>query len=754
MIKSILNSLKENKRFKKRIEYIKVLPSKEPIYKELEEYPLPEIKDYLLEKNIRIYIHQNEVIHKLRKGKNVIITTPTASGKTLAFSIPIYEKLGQNKDATALYIYPTKALANDQLKFIKEFENLSNISFNCQIYDGDTPNHKRPKIRDSSRIIISNPYELHQVLPWHSKWSKFLSNLKFVVVDEAHKYRGVFGSNVAILLKRLRRILRFYGSNPQFVISSATIANPKEFANKLIGLDFELVNNDGSPKSKKYFIFYNPYYSGVGELSTHSETKDLFLFFIKNKVQTLCFTYSRKMAELILSWAKGELKESNPDLIERVASYRAGYLPNERREIENNLKNRLLIGITSTNALELGIDIGTLDSVIISGYPGTIISTWQQAGRAGRGRDESVVTLVAFQNPMDQYFMEHPNAFFDKPHEHAIIDLENKYILCGHLICASSELPIKLERDKEFFGNNIGNILETLNNKNLVQETINGWVYCGKERANEVVNLDNISSEIFKVLIDGRLIETMDRTQAYREAHKGAVLIHEGDTYLVKDLDLNNFIVKVNKKDVDYYTRAIKDVEIKILRKIKNNNIGELSINYGKVKVNEQYTGYKILKYDQVIGFHNLTLPPLVFNTKSFWFNIPNFIKNRIQKENLDFDGGIHGIEHAMIRILPFHIMCDRWDIGGISYAYHIDTNAPTIFIYDGFENGIGLAEKAFELINSIIKLTHQLIRDCKCQKGCPACIISPKCGDENRPLDKKASLLILEELVKLLNQK
>ncbi len=751
MIEDILSSLKKDNRFRKRIEYIKVLESSNPILKELEGYPLPEIKDYLNKKNIKTYIHQSETISKLREGKNVIIITPTASGKTLAFSIPVYEKLGQKDDATALFVYPTKALANDQLEFIREFEDISGISFNSQIYDGDTPNHKRSKIRDSSRIIITNPYELHQVLPWHSKWSKFLSSLEFIVIDEAHKYRGVFGSNVAMLLKRLRRILKFYNADPQFVISSATIANPIEFAGKLTGLDFEMVNKDGSPKSKKYFIFYNPFYNGIGELSTHSETKDLFLFYILNNLQTLCFTYSRKMAELILSWTREELKDIKPDLIDKVASYRAGYLPEERREIENNLKNRFLVGITSTNALELGIDIGTLDSVIISGYPGTIISTWQQAGRAGRGKDESIVTLVAFQNPMDQYFMKHPSSFFDKPHEHAIIDVKNSYILYGQLMCAASELPISRDNDKVFFGSDINSILETLGNDNKVQETSNGWVYCGRQRANEIVNLDNISSEIFKVLDGDKLIETMDRSQAYREAHKGAVLMHEGDTYLAKELDLDNLIVKVYKKDVDYYTRVIKDTDINILSRLKNTSIGKLSINYGNIKVSEKYSGYKVLKYDQVISFHKLDLPPLVFNTKSFWINIPDYIKDRIEEANVDFNGGIHAIEHAMIGILPFHIMCDRWDIGGISYTYHLDTNGPTIFIYDGFENGIGLTEKAYELINSIIKLTYNLVRDCRCQKGCPACIISPKCADENRPLDKKASLLILEELVKLL---
>ncbi|MGQ9816933.1 MAG: DEAD/DEAH box helicase, partial [bacterium] len=397
MVERIVNTLKRNSRYKDRVEHIELLPPKEPIYGKLKRDLSHNIKDYLLKKNIKLYKHQCDAIEALTTGKNIIITTPTASGKTLAFNIPVFEKLDKDKHATALYLYPTKALSNDQLKVIKELEILSGINVNPNIYDGDTPPDKRPKIRETSRIIISNPYELHQLLPWHYKWQEFISNLKFVVIDEAHRYRGVFGSNVAFLMRRLRRICSFYGSNPQFILSTATLANPVEFGKKLIGVDFVLIADDGSPKGKKYFIFYNPYYDGVGTLSTHQETKDLFLFFVKNNLQTLCFTVSRKMAELIALWSKTDVKESDPYLVDKITAYRAGYLPEERREIENAFKNKILMGLTSTNALELGIDIGSLDCVIISGFPGTIISTWQQAGRAGRGVDDAVAILVAFQ---------------------------------------------------------------------------------------------------------------------------------------------------------------------------------------------------------------------------------------------------------------------------------------------------------------------------------------------------------------------
>ena len=772
-MEAAINVLKRDSRYRDRVEHIELLPPKESFYGELKKDISHNIKNYLVKKNIELYKHQCDAIEHLRAGKSIAITTPTASGKTLAFNIPIFERLEQDKSAVALYLYPTKALANDQLKVIKEFESLSRIGVNPNVYDGDTPSNKRPKIRETSRILLSNPYELHHVLPWHYKWQKFLSNVKFVVIDEAHRYRGVFGSNVAFLMRRLRRICSFYGSEPQFIVSTATLANPREFSKRLIGVKFELITNDGSPKGKKYFIFYNPYFDGVGTLSTHQETKDLFLFFVRKNLQTLCFTVSRKMAELIALWSKKELKESEPYLMDKITAYRAGYLPEERREIESNLKNGILRGVTTTNALELGIDVGSLDSVVISGYPGTVISTWQQAGRAGRGVRESAATLVAFQNPLDQYFMKHPQVFFDKSHEHAIIDLSNPYILSGHVMCATSEMPFEVSEEGIHFGDNVEAILKALERQGLVQNTPGGWVYSGKGRAAEAVSLDTISSDIVKVICDGELLETMDRAQAYREAHKGAVLLHQGKTNIVEDLDLKNSVVKVKRSEVDYHTEAMRIVDIAILEEIEKEKIGDFAVSFGEVEVNEQYVGYKIMKYDNVIGMETLDLTPLNFKTMGLWFTVPEDIKERVwkkRKENKDikenlseksdeglkrevFAGGLHGIEHAMIGIMPFLVMCDRWDIGGVSAPNHPDTKNPTVFIYDGFEGGIGLTEKAFELIIELVTMSYELVKDCKCEDGCPACIYSPKCGNENKPLDKKTTVLILEEVRKLIEK-
>jgi len=753
-VERIIKALEGGPRYKDRIEHIEVLPAQEPRYGELTtELPI-NLQRYLAKKRIALYQHQCDALNALRSGKNVVITTPTASGKTLAFNVPIFETLLQDKRATALYLYPTKALSNDQLKVIKEFEQLSGILVHPEVYDGDTPTSKRPKIRETARIIISNPYELHHVLPWHYKWQKFLSNLKFVVIDEGHIYRGVFGSNVAFLLRRLRRLCNLYGSDPQFILSTATLANPIELGEKLIGCSFDLIAQDGSPKGKKYFIFYNPYFGGgnSGELSTHQETKSLLLFFVRSHLQTLCFTVSRKMAELIALWSKMEVKEAEPHLVDRITAYRAGYLPEERREIENNLKNGTLLGVTSTNALELGIDIGSLDSVIISGYPGTIISTWQQAGRSGRGIGESITTLVAFQNPLDQYFMKHPEIFFGRSSEHAIIDLSNYYIVLGHLMCAAAEAPITAADGESFFGETYEEGLRELERQGLVQNTLRGWVYSGKGRATEVVRLDALSSDTFNIICNGKLMETIDRIQAYREAHNGAVLLHQGETYIVEDFNLNSRTVHVKKRGVDFHTEPMKTVDIEILHEIEQKEIGKFVLSFGDVNVTERYVGYKILRYDRVMGIETLDLPPLHFKTTGLWFTVPDDVRIALKEKHVDFAGGLHGIEHAMIGIMPFYVMCDRWDIGGVSTPHHPDTANPTVFIYDGFEGGIGLTENAFELIEDIIKTTIELVRDCNCESGCPACIYSPKCGNENKPLDKKGTILLLEKLLRMMN--
>ncbi len=755
MLEDFIRYIKNLKSYKRQIEHIEVILPKQASYGELDK-PLPNnLQNYLDRKKIRLYSHQASAVNAIRQGKNVIIVTPTASGKTLAFNIPVFETLSENSEATALYLYPTKALTNDQLQVLKEMEKEVDVLIGPNIYDGDTPTHQRPRIREKSRIILSNPYGLHQYLPWHYKWKTFFKNLKYVIIDEAHVYRGVFGSNVALLMRRLLRICKHYGSDPTFIISSATIANPEEHSRKLIGKEFVVVSNDGAARGKRFFLFWNPPFIDKAKIirsSTHHETKDLFVLNVINEFQTLCFTISRQMAELIIRWAREDLKKEAPKLVDAVTTYRAGYLPKERREIEHKLRNKKLIGVVSTNALELGIDIGSLDSVIISGYPGTVISTWQQAGRSGRTTMDSLVTLVAFQNPLDQYFMKYPKDFFGRPHEQAIINLENPYILMGHIMCASSELPIT-ERDQKHFSHLLMESLNALKTQTLVSETPRGWVYSGIARPVDVVNINNISNKTVTVIHNREILETLDLTKAYQEAYEGAVLLHQGETYIVEELDLEGLTAKVRQQNVNYYTETLKNVDVTLKKPYKEEGKG-IGLTVGELEVTETYHHYRLKTYNEVIGVRPLDLPPLHFSTVGMWFVIPEEIKSEITERGLDFEGGLHAVEHAMIAMAPLYAMCDRRDIGGISTPMHYDTGQPTIIIYDGFEGGIGISETLYSIIEDLFTITLRLIVNCECEEGCPSCIFSPKCGNDNAPLDKKAASIILDKLLKIITNK
>ena len=745
MIDEFIQSIKHMRSYKKQIVNIEEIPFQEASYGELEKPLSTSLQSCLVSREIKLYSHQADAINKARQGKNVVIVTPTASGKTLAFNIPVFEALTNDKKATALYIYPTKALTNDQLKVLRDLERDTGVKALANVYDGDTPQYQRASIRENSRIILSNPYGLHQYLPWHYKWRSFLQNLKFIVIDEAHVYRGVFGSNVAMLLRRLLRICNYYQANPQIIISSATIANPEEHAKKLTGKDFEIISNDGAPRGKKLFLFWNPPFvdaTNTIRRSTHQETKDLLTLHIIKNLQTLCFTTSRQMAELITRWTKEDLQRKTPKLSAAVTAYRAGYLPQERRDIENRLKTKNLIAVVSTNALELGIDIGSLDSVIISGYPGTVISTWQQAGRAGRTNADSLVTLVAFQNPLDQYFMKHPQDFFGRPHEQAIIDLHNRYISLGHIMSAASELPL-IEADKKFFPELFSESIQALEEQHLVRKTPRGYVYSGTARPTEVVNLESISHQTVTVTCNGNLLETLTINKAYEEVHEGAVLLHQGETYISEELDLNRLTAKVRQENVSYYTEALKNVDVSIKKTFEEKNNG-VKVGLGELLTTEVYHSYVTKSYNEVIKRQPLSLPPMSFSTVGVWFIIPDKIREDIEKQGLDFDGGLHAVEHAMIAMAPIFAMCDRWDIGGLSTPLHPDTGEATIFIYDGFEGGIGISETLYSKIKSLWDKTLQLIETCECNDGCPSCIYSPKCGNENEPLDKKAAKVIL----------
>ena len=756
-----IDMFKNDVRYRENIAHIETIPAKKASFKKVDDLN-ENIVSYLGSKNVKLYEHQAETYDAIKNGENVIITTPTASGKTLAFNLPIMETMIEDGDATALYIYPAKALSNDQLHVLENLEKELDITIDPRTYDGDTPRTQKRGIRENSRIVLTNPYQLHLILSWHHQWSRFYKNLRYIVIDESHYYKGVFGSNVAFLIKRLKRIANFYGSYPQFILSSATLANPLELANRLTGEEFVLVDNDTSPSGEKDFILYNPFKNYLRNKvyktapSVHMETENIFMYMMLKNIQTLCFTVSRKTAELIAMWAKKDMTQVKGKLAHRIAAYRAGYQPQERREIEEGLKSGKYLGVTCTNALELGINIGSLDAVIISGYPGTMISTWQQSGRAGRSSQKSIAILIAFENQLDQYFMNNPKFFFDKPHENAIIDLSNPILQEAHLLCAAKELPLKRGESEKYFGISQDVIDELVSKKDLYENHRGDFIYPYDDNPALDHSLDQISSEEFKVMVNGRLLETMERSQVYREAHEGAILINKGDTYVVNSIDLKRGYVNVSKEVVDYHTMVLNKTETNIKKKLSKTKYGGLTIHFGELTVSEDYFKYKKMHFSKPIGTFLLDLPPLTFNTKGLWFTIPKEVKDTLEdmfpNDEDVFAGGLHGAEHALIGLFPLHTMCDRFDIGGLSTNYHEDTQEATIFIYDGYEGGIGITEKAVDVFVDLLNSTIDLLNNCQCKKGCPACIYSPKCGNDNKPLHKGATKYILEYMKKLIS--
>ena len=700
-----------------------------------------------------LYSHQIEAINALKGGDNVIVATPAASGKSLCYHLPVLDSLLSDRTTRAIYIYPTKALAQDQLKGLRELAK--GLPYQAAIFDGDTPTRERSSIKRSADLLLTNPDMLHMgILPNHKTWSRLLRGVRYVVLDECHIYRGVFGSHLANVIRRLRRVCQMYGSSPQFILCSATIANPGDLAQRLTGLPFKVIDKDGAPHGGKRFVFWNPPVvdrAKSSRRSTNVEAATLFSELISRQLRTIAFVRSRKVAELVHLYARQQLEAKRHGLGDRISPYRASYLPEDRRRIERALFQGELLGVATTNALELGIDVGSLDATVITGYPGTVSSTWQQAGRSGRRNEESLSILVGQDNPLDQYLMNHPEAFFGKPMESALVSPENPHIIQPHLLCAAYESPLTSE-DSRLFGDSFVDHVAILQERGDLRCEGGKWfITTALSYPAETINIRSTSSNTYLVVEEGpgTILETVDEASVLHQLHPGAIYLHKGEPYRVSHLDLSSGTAYVQPSDGAYYTQTRDVTDIGIRRVRQSRRVGGVEVCLGDVEVTNQVLGFKkrVPFTEEVIGDESLDLPPRQFSTVALWFDVPQRVLDVIGDSRYDLAGGLHAVEHAAIGVLPLFAMCDRNDIGGVSTPRHSDTGRPQIFIYDGHPGGIGIAERGYLMVEELWRATLSAVSECPCSTGCPSCIQSPKCGNNNHPLDKVLATVILRVL-------
>ena len=690
----------------------------------------------------RLYAHQAQGIDLLRAGHNLLIVTPTASGKTLLFSVAVLESVLADDAARALILYPTKALARDQLAGFRSLSGslgaLRPPTF--EIYDGDTPASQRKRIRaDPPHALITNPDMLHAgILPNHQDWEPLLRNLKWIVIDELHVYRGIFGAHVHHILKRLRRLCARYGSRPRFVAASATIGNPAVFARTLTGVDFAVVDRSGAPQTPRDVVFLNP--TAVSPYTTAvraiGET-------VRAGMRTIAFAKARRVTELLYTW----LVQQEPELRNRIAPYRAGYLPAERRRLERRLATGDLSAVLSTSALELGIDIGGLDACILVGYPGSMISSWQRIGRVGRQRRNGLIVMIAMPDALDQYIIHHPELFFGGQFENAVLDPGNPLIAGRHMVCAASEEPLERTELTAESVAAVGLADDLALQGKLSQDATGERFYSFRRRPQRDVH-PRSAGEPFTIVNrrSNTQLGSIDSQRVYHECHPGAVYLHGGQSFLISELDREKRRVLAESARVDYYTVVQGDKETAILERTDHRRVASFPVGLGRLKVTVRIRGYqkKRLFDGETLSTHPLEIPPLTFETVGFWIELPPALPAAYSTRGLHFMGGIHAVEHATIGLFPLSAIADRGDIGGISYTGHPQLGCPAIFVYDGVPGGAGLADRGFADLESLLRRTSQLVDGCDCHDGCPACIHSPKCGNGNKPLDKKAASLTL----------
>jgi DEAD/DEAH box helicase domain-containing protein len=706
------------------------------------------------------WAHQVEAAAHARSGQHVVIATGTASGKSLAYQVPVLSALAQDRKATALYLSPTKALGADQLRSVSA---LDVPEVRAASFDGDTPMPERDWVRAHSRWVFTNPDMLHRgILPAHARWAHFFRRLAFVVVDECHGYRGVFGSHVALLLRRLRRVAQRYGSDPVFVLASATVSDPAASASRLSGVACEAVTADRSPRGARTVALWEPplLESLSGEngapvrRSAGAETARILTDLVVEGARTLAFVRSRRGAELTALSARHALSEVDSSLPARVAAYRAGFLPEERRALEKALAAGSLLGVASTNALELGVDIAGLDAVVVAGYPGTLASFWQQAGRAGRAGDGSLVVFVAQDNPLDTYLVHNPSAMLDKPVEATVIDPANPYVLAPQLACAAMELPLTDACLATFGGAAARRVVDELVADGMLRRRPAGWFWTSRERPHASVDIRGSGGDQVAVVEadSGRLLGTVNPGSACTTVHPGAVYLHQGTSYVVDELDLEAGLAMVHREDPEWSTTPREQVDISVLSTVEHQTFGGgVSVNLGEVAVTSHVVGYlRRLPSGQVLDQIPLDLPEQTLHTRAVWYTLSEALLAEAGVSHREAPGALHAAEHAAIGLLPLFATCDRWDIGGVSTALHPDTGEATVFVHDGHPGGAGFADRGHAALVPWLTATRDAIAACECPAGCPSCVQSPKCGNGNEPLNKAGAVAVLDAVLRV----
>lgn len=707
------------------------------------------------------WAHQARTAEHAYAGEHVVVSTGTASGKSLGYQLPVLTDVlvgtlaPNGRGATALYLAPTKALAQDQRRALDE---LGLDGVRVAVYDGDTPADEREWVRTHAAVVLSNPDLLHHsLLPGHARWASFLRALRYVVIDECHVYRGVFGSHVADVLRRLWRVCARYHSVPTMVLASATMADPAQAASRLTGRPVVAVTDDASPRGPATLVLWEPPVTGVGDggaptrRSAVAEAADLLTDLVAGGTRTLAFTRSRRGAETVAATARRLLGDVDPELAGRVAAYRGGYLPDERRILESALRDGDLLGLSATNALELGIDVHGLDAVLMAGWPGTRASLWQQAGRAGRHGTEALAVFVARDDPLDSYLVHHPQALLDAPVETSVTAPDNPYVLAPHLAAAAAELPLT-EEDLPAFGPAARELVDLLVERGWLRARPGGWYWTREQRASDLADLRGIGGTPVRVVEagTGRLLGTVDAGAAHTSVHSGAVYVHQGETYIVDHLDLDDAVAHVHAEVVSHTTYAREVSELTVVAEDRRRRWGAATLAYGSVRVRRRVVAYqrRHAVTGEVLATVALDLPERELTTRAVWWSLhPETVADVL--DDADVAGAVHAAEHASIGLLPLVAGCDRWDLGGVSSARHPDTDAVTSFVYDGLAGGAGFAERGFEVALGWLGATRDTIRDCPCRDGCPSCVQSPKCGNGNSPLDKAGAYLLLDRLLR-----